>query len=106
VYAYRAAVTRVVDGNTIYVDVDMGFDLRQKMKLRLAGMPAKDFVEAALPAGNPVVMTTHKLGKFGPYVADVCYLPGESDAQEISANGKHLNQQLLDEGLAERVDYD
>jgi len=84
VYAYRAAVTRVVDGNTIYVDVDMGFDLRQKMKLRLAGLnaleirglerasglPAKDFVEAALPVGSAVVVKTHKLGKFGCFIAD------------------------------------
>jgi hypothetical protein len=70
VYACRAAVTRVVDGNTIYVDVDMGFDLRQKMKLRLAGLPAKDFVEAALPVGSAVVVKTHKLGKFGCFIAD------------------------------------
>ncbi len=84
-YAYRATVTRVVDDDTIYVDVDMGFDLRQKMKMRLAGLntpeicgPARDrglpaiaFAEAVLPAGSPVVVTTHKMGNFGRYIADV-----------------------------------
>jgi hypothetical protein len=34
------------------------------------------------------------------------FLPGESDSQKIIAGGVHLNQQLLEEGLAERVDYD
>ncbi len=119
-YTYGATVTRVVDGDTIHADVDMGFDLRQKMKLRLAGLntpevrcperdrglPARVFVEAAPPAGSPVVVITHELGQFRRYTPDVYCLSGESDAQEILTGRKHLNQQLLDEGLAERVDHD
>ncbi|MFQ5407506.1 MAG: thermonuclease family protein [Anaerolineales bacterium] len=118
-YTYLATVSRVVDGDTVYVDVDLGFYLRQHMKLRLAGintpeirgaeraegLNAKAFVAAAIPIGSRVVIKTSKLGKYGRYIADIYYLPDSADPHEILMNGRHLNQELLDAGLAELVTY-
>jgi hypothetical protein len=36
------------------------------------------------------------------YLVDVFYLPASDDVYDISANGNYLNQELIDEGLAER----
>jgi endonuclease YncB( thermonuclease family) len=108
-------IERVVDGDTIYVDVDLGFFLRQVMNLRLKGidtpeirgeerpegLKAKQFVEDTLSQCPAVVIRTYKVGKYGRYIADLWYKLGSNDEEEILANGKLLNQELLDRGLAE-----
>ena len=108
-YSCRATVTRVVDGDTLYVD--MGFDLRQKMELHFSG-PNTLGIPGPGRARGPlidmrVVDNARALGKFGCCISDLyCLLRGESDAQKILAGQKPLNQKLLDEGLAECVDHD
>jgi micrococcal nuclease len=37
-YEYKASVLEVTDGDTIRLDVDLGFSLRQKISLRLYGI--------------------------------------------------------------------
>ena len=118
-YTYTATVSRIVDGDTIYVDVELGFFLRQHMKLRLAGidtpeirgaereagLQAKVFVERAIPVGSRVVIKTSKLGKYGRYIADVYYSSDTDDPHKILHNGHHLNQDLLNAGFAKTVTY-
>lgn len=118
-YQYKATINRVVDGDTLWVDVDLGFFLRQAMNLRLKGvntpeirgaerpegLKSKQFVEDTLAQCPAVVIKTYKLGKFGRYIADVYYLPGSDDPDEILSRGLHLNEQLLAKGLAKPVDY-
>jgi micrococcal nuclease len=114
-YQYAATVNRVVDGDTIYFDVDLGFYIKLTVDVRLkgvntpetrgatreAGLKAKAFVAEALPAGSLAVITTYKKPeKYGRYLADVLYLPGAKTRDEILANGKSLNKELLDKGLA------
>ena len=58
-YTYKASVTRVVDGDTVIVDIDLGFGVwlreqsvrlakinapEMKVTTRLAGIAAKDFL--------------------------------------------------------------
>jgi len=113
-FQYKAKVERVVDGDTLWVDVDLGFFLRQKMHLRLygintpeirgaereAGLRAKQFVVETLPPGATVVIKTYKIEKYGRFLTDVFYLPGSGNTDEILAKGTCLNQELLDKGLA------
>ncbi len=108
-YEYNAEVLRVVDGDTIDLDVDLGFSIHHKMRVRLArvdtpetygvkkdseeykrGMEAKEFVESAIPVGKQVTIVTLKdrTGKFGRYLA------------EILVDEYNLNSKLLEEGLA------
>jgi micrococcal nuclease len=119
-FQYKAHVVRVVDGDTLWVDVDLGFFLRQSMNLRLKGLntpetrgverpeglKVKEFVTETLAQCPAIVINTYKLGKFGRYIVDLYYLPGSDDAREILANGTLLNQELLDKGMAVAVDYD
>lgn len=41
-YDYRATVIRVVDGDSVWLDVDCGFDVRLRMSIRLAGLTAPE----------------------------------------------------------------
>jgi endonuclease YncB( thermonuclease family) len=113
-FQYKARVERIVDGDTLWIDVDLGFFLRQKMHLRLwrvntpeirgaervEGLRAKQYVTDTLPPGSTVVVKTYKIEKYGRFLADVYYLPGCEDSDEILTQGIHLNQELLDKGLA------
>jgi len=99
-YTYRALVERVVDGDTLAVEIDLGFGTITRQKLRLqaidcpemntrAGVRAKAFVERELKSVHWITIKTSRSDKYDRYLADVVY--GEN---------KFLNQRLLDEGLA------
>jgi micrococcal nuclease len=129
-YQYAAEAVRVIDGDTIDVILDFGFSLKQKMRLRLSGIDtpelnskdeeereraqhARSFVWNCLEASPEAVEVSRTLivrsrelvvktiktraGKerqtFGRYVAEVYFKTNEGE-------WKHLNQLLLDEGLA------
>ena len=117
-YTYKATISRIVDGDTLYVDVDLGFFLRQMMKVRLKGvntpeirgperpegLKSKQFVIDTLAECPAVVIKTDKIGKYGRYIADVWFLPGSDDAGEILSKGENLNQLLLKKKLAKPMD--
>ena len=84
-YEYRCRIDRVVDGDTVDVDIDLGFGVwMKKQRIRLYGVDtpesrtrdaeekvfgnmAKDFVKEHVPEGSTQVLRT-KLdgkGKFG-----------------------------------------
>ena len=113
-YTYRATVLRVVDGDTLWVDVDCGFFTWTDQKLRLRGIDtpemdtpegqrARRFVEGALRKCPVIAITTTKPDKYDRYLADVFYLPGQDDAEVILENGLFLNRELIEAGLARRV---
>ena len=114
-YTYRAAVEEVVDGDTLRVGIDCGFGVwvRQKLRLRgidtpelpgAAGRRAKAFVEKALAQVPFVVVTTTRPDKYDRYLSDLFHLPGATDPERVLSEGRFLNQQLLDEGLAVRFE--
>ena len=101
-------VTKVVDGDTVYGDVDLGFNIGfKKMEFRLsgintpetkgatreAGLTSKKFVEDAI-LNKEVIIVTKKDGKekYGRYLAEIFFLVG--------AEGISLNKTLLDKSLA------
>jgi len=87
-YKYKAIVIKVVDADTVKVDIDLGFDnwIHDK-NLRILGinapetrgderekgLVAKKFVEQLLPVGSIVEIHTEKTGKYGRYLAEVIY---------------------------------
>ena len=119
-YTYRATVMRIYDGDTIYVDIDLGcgqhmlgVDGRgEPLRLfgidtpeirgeeRAEGLVARDRVVALIPIGTRVVVETFldKKGKYGRLLAVVHY-EAEPDLW------RSLNAQLVTEGLAEYVNY-
>lgn len=91
-YHYRMKVTKIVDGDTIYGDVDLGFSVVQKkMEFRFAGintpeirggtreagLRSKEFVTNKL-MDKEVIIITKKDGKekFGRYLAQIYYQDG------------------------------
>jgi len=117
-YAYAATIDRVVDGDTLLVLIEVGFGIIVRDRLRLRGINcpevstpegarAKRHVEKLLPPGSTIVIKSHKdkTDIYGRFVADVFYQQGVDDAEEIIKNGAYLNQELIDEGMAERVEY-
>ncbi|OGX39112.1 MAG: hypothetical protein A3C36_04345 [Omnitrophica WOR_2 bacterium RIFCSPHIGHO2_02_FULL_52_10] len=115
-YTYAADVLKVTDGDTFFLNIDVGFYTKMEHKVRLRGIncpekgtkkgeEAKAFVEKEL-AAKIVVIRSYKsmTEKFGRYLVDLWYLPGETDKERILAEGRWLNQVLLDKGLAHKVE--
>lgn len=89
-FTYNATVLRVIDGDTIEVDVDFGFYHHQTpTPVRLlgcnawekgteAGKAAKANLEALLPPGTLVLLTTAKPDKYAPRwdAGVMCWHPG------------------------------
>lgn len=106
-YEYRVAeVVRVVDGDTIYVDLDLGFGVTKHAKVRLIGidtpelrgrgkekgLAARDFVDSWFELHHPtrelVLCRTSKdrTGKYGRWLADFM-AGGSSLVEELRAAG-------------------
>ena len=85
-YEYNCKIVRVIDGDSILVDIDLGFgtwrcgesirlfgvdcpECRSRdPKEKAAGLAAKDFVKGLLHDGGTYTLTTKEKGKFGRYL--------------------------------------
>ena len=110
-YTYTAYIEKIIDGDTILALIDCGFSTTIKMRLRLKGIDAPEidtpegvkaleFVKKALKDSPVIGIKTYKADKYSRYLADIFYLPHESNPEKIITEGIYLNQQLLDKGLA------
>ena len=115
-YTYAAKVLKVVDGDTFFLDIDVGFKTKMEHKVRLRGIncaekgtkrgdEATAFVEEEL-LSRIVIIRSYKsmTEKFGRYLVDLWYLKDETDKERILAEGHWLNQVLLDKGLARKIE--
>jgi micrococcal nuclease len=87
-YEYNCKIVRVVDGDTVDVDIDLGFDTwRRNERIRLHGcdtpecrtknkqekahgLLAKAYVQKALIVGRTYALTTKEKGKFGRFLGE------------------------------------
>ena len=87
-YEYKATIVKVVDGDSIYVDIDLGFDVwlrNQRIRLygidtpecrtrnkreKAHGLLAKKYVQKALIVGRTYALTTKEKGKFGRFLGE------------------------------------
>jgi endonuclease YncB( thermonuclease family) len=114
-YNFRVIeINRVVDGDTIDVTIDLGFDLYKKERVRVAGVDTpekrtrdleekalgydatnwlKDKLESAISGSDNLVIRTELVGGVGKYGRLLGWLyVGDSDIS--------LNEQMIDEGYA------
>jgi len=113
-YEYQAKYIRVVDGDTVDLDIDLGLDIHHQIRVRLYGIntpelhssdpeeqkkakEAKRYLEYSLlilpnlKSKDLIVKTVKdKTEKYGRYLAEIF-----TDNDPIS-----VNQKLLDAGLA------
>jgi micrococcal nuclease len=100
-YEYNCKIVRVVDGDTVDVDIDLGFGMwMHKERIRLYGIDtpesrtrdlvekkfgylAKDMVESFLPVGSIQTLVTvkDKAGKFGRILGKFKIHDGKEDRQ-------------------------
>ena len=93
-YTYKATVDRVIDGDTVDLCVDLGFNMqiaRERFRLyeidapesrtrdeeeKVYGKMAKHYLQELLPVGQQVFVETimDKKGKFGRYLGKI-FLP-------------------------------
>ena len=110
-YEYFCEVTRIVDGDTLDVDIDLGFATKlTKQRIRMLGIDtpesrtrdleeksrgllSKKFLSDSCPVGSTIRLRSHGKGKFGRILGEIFTPEGEVS----------INKQMCDEGYA--VEY-
>lgn len=100
IYQYAAIVERIVDGDTVDFNVDLGFRTWMKGRFRLAGIntpergqpgwaEANAFLAEQIPIGSWVVIQTYKppLDKYGRWLAVIW--KGETNINELMVTSQH-----------------
>ena len=110
-YIYDAECVKVVDGDTLKLEVDLGLDCRRSITIRLYGINApevrgpereegivsrealRDLIDNS--TGGLIIQTIRdKTGKYGRYLAKV-----------YGDQGQVFGEELVRLGLAKAVDY-
>ncbi len=111
-YEYRTKIRRIVDGDTVDVDIDLGFGMiLSKQRIRLYGIDtpesrtrdkeekfygelASRFLKDQCKKGSCIILRTYldKKGKYGRILG------------EIIVDGVNINQLMIEEYMA--VEYD
>src|SRR4030043_120443 len=111
-YTYHATLEKVIDGDTLLINFDVGFFISIKEKVRLIGINAPElatkkgkdamaFIEKELK-DTYLIVETRKKEKYGRFLCYVYYYKGSKNFEEIIRNGKLLNEELVKSGLADR----
>jgi len=109
-YTYKAYLEKVVDGDTLVVNIDLGFKVFIRQRLRLRGLDAselgtkqgalaKKFVESRLKDVKFVIIKTHGSDKYDRFLVDVFYLKGDTSEEAVIQKGIFLNNEMIEEGL-------
>lgn len=98
---YNAQVKEVIDGDTVWADIDLGFGIYTTRKLRMKGINAPELHGESAEAGQKskeylterignktVQITTYTPDKYGRMLAD------------IFLDGVNINQEMIDKGFA------
>lgn len=108
-YTYNAKVLKVIDGDTLQLNIDLGFRVNFKANCRLNGLntselnsrdenerlkaiEAKSFLETLLKNVESVTVYSRSLDKYGRPLVD------------IYKNEEHINEIMLSSGHAQKYD--
>ena len=90
-YRYKVQVTRVVDGDTVDVDIDLGFGMTyKKQRVRMMGIDtpesrtrnleekfygkqSKYHLESLIEKASEIQLLSHDKGKFGRILGELWY---------------------------------
>lgn len=104
-YYYNSRVEKIIDGDTVRLDIDLGFTVHWKSNCRLYGvntpelnskdpeerikaLEAKQYLIDNLPLD--VIIVSQELDKYGRPLVDIYVDNGE----------RHINQELIDKGFS------
>lgn len=107
-YEYRCKIVRVVDGDTVDVDIDLGFGLwLKKQRIRLYGidtpesrtrdkvekrfgLKAKEYLKERIQEGAVLKTRLDKRGKFGRILGEFIVL--EDDDNSVNVNEEMIHK--------------
>ena len=114
-YRYKVDVTRIVDGDTVDVDIDLGFGIwMKKQRVRLMGIDTpesrtKDLEEkfygkqakyflTSLLEETAVQLVVHDKGKFGRIIGELFVIQSENEGHPVFEVDieKSVNQLMMD----------
>jgi len=117
-YTYKISLLKVVDGDTIDAEIDLGFDIKVKKRVRFMGinapesrtkdleekargLAAKDRVKQLLEGCKNITLKSHGVGKFGRCLGELHLdvIDGQEKLTLVS-----LNELLINEGHATEYD--
>ena len=113
-YNYKISPLKVVDGDTIDAEIDLGFDIKVKKRIRFMGinapesrtrdleekakgLAAKDRVKALLEGCKNIQLHSHGIGKFGRCLGEI-FLDTIDGQEKLTLES--LNELLIREGHA------
>lgn len=112
-YEYHAKLRKVVDGDTVDLDVDLGFHVWKRVRFRLARIDAPEVrgehkvagkvskaavIEVLGAADTMLWVESEKTGKYGRWIGEISF----KEADGFTAN---LSDYLVDNGYAVFKDY-
>ena len=107
-YEYKAVIDRVIDGDTVDVDIQLGFNVvlaKQRVRLhgidtpesrtrnleeKVRGLLSKDYLRDKCPKGSTVILVSKERGKFGR-ILGILY------NENIQAS---INDRMIEDGYA------
>jgi len=110
-YEYKCTVLRILDGDTLDVDVDLGFSValkKQRIRMynidtpesrtrdkeeKVRGLLSKEFLKQFCPVGSDIRLISHGKGKYGRILGEIFAVNGMGS----------INQYMCNEGYA--VEY-
>lgn len=112
-YEYKAIVKRIYDGDTIYVDIDLGFGVWLKYQTirlyeincpeirgvnKVAGFAARDILIKWVPIESEILLRTHKDAKekYGRWLGEIYVL------DVVTNQLTYINEELIKGGYAVR----
>jgi|TARA_R100000008_G_scaffold85582_1_gene75912 micrococcal nuclease len=117
-YNYKINLLRVIDGDTIDAEIDLGFDIKVKKRIRFLGintpesrtrdleekargLAAKDRVKQLLEGCENITLNSHGVGKFGRCLGEIMLdrVDGQEKLTLVS-----LNELLITEKHAVKYD--
>lgn len=113
---YVHSLDKVIDGDTIDVTIDLGFDIRYSSRVRLAGidtpesrtrdleekamgLEAKEYLKERLKKSSKIVIKTEKLDSTGKYGRILGWLFLDDETNSV-------NNQMIMKGYAWEYDGD
>ena len=113
-YNYKISPLKVIDGDTIDAEIDLGFDIKVKKRIRFMGintpesrtrdleekakgLAAKERVKELLEGCENIKLTSHGVGKYGRCLGEL-FIDVVDDREKLTLES--VNQLLIKEGHA------
>lgn len=105
-YQYEAKITRVIDGDTVEAQIELGFHVRTSQTLRLIGIDAPEMhgdeseagekarkALSTLVEGHTVVIETHEQGSFGRWLATIYFMGNDVNRMMLSSGNARIYEE-------------